>query len=130
MTTEPFPENATRQLQLADEALSDAEYLLTDSRLKAAANRAYYAMFHAVQAALAITKAALPKTHAGTINMFGKHIVLAGKIEKRYAKDLQDAFDIRQQTDYQIYAKIGEAEVREMVTKAAGFIAQVKNLIG
>lgn len=47
MTTEPSQEFVKRQLQLADEALSDAKYLLQDSRLKAASNRAYYAMFYA-----------------------------------------------------------------------------------
>lgn len=50
MTTEPSPVYVQRELQSADEALSDAVYLLQAGRLRAAANRAYYAMFHAVQA--------------------------------------------------------------------------------
>jgi uncharacterized protein (UPF0332 family) len=45
MTMGPSPEYVRRQLQLADEALDDAEYLLQGNRLKAAANRAYHTMF-------------------------------------------------------------------------------------
>jgi len=45
MTTESSQEYVNEQFRLADEALSDARYLLNDNRLKAAANRAYYAMF-------------------------------------------------------------------------------------
>ena len=52
MTTESSQDYVNEQFRLADEALSDARYLLNDNRLKAAANRAYYAMFHAAQAAL------------------------------------------------------------------------------
>ncbi len=46
MTAEPSGDYVREQLRLAEEALSDARYLLEDNRLKAAANRAYYAMFH------------------------------------------------------------------------------------
>jgi uncharacterized protein (UPF0332 family) len=45
MTTGPSQEYVQAQLESADEALSDAQYLLEGGRLKAAANRAYYAMF-------------------------------------------------------------------------------------
>jgi uncharacterized protein (UPF0332 family) len=48
MTTEPPHESVTRHVQLADEALGDANYLLNGHRLNAAVNRTYYAMFRAV----------------------------------------------------------------------------------
>ncbi|MCL5959623.1 MAG: HEPN domain-containing protein [Chloroflexi bacterium] len=85
---------------MADEALGDAEYLLQDNRLKAAANRAYYAMFHAVEAAVATSEVKTPKTHGGAINLFGRHFIRTGIMERRFAKDLQDAYDLRQQSDY------------------------------
>lgn len=75
MTRGSSQEYAREQLRLADEVLSDAGYLLDDNRLRAAANRAYYAMFHATQATLSHVEVSAPKTHAGTINLFGKHII-------------------------------------------------------
>ncbi|MBC7114616.1 MAG: HEPN domain-containing protein [Archaeoglobi archaeon] len=41
-----------RQLELADEFLSDAIELLSTGRLRSAIDRAYYAIFHAAQALL------------------------------------------------------------------------------
>ncbi|MSQ14875.1 MAG: HEPN domain-containing protein [Dehalococcoidia bacterium] len=59
-------------MQLADEALSDARYLLEGHRLKAAANRAYYAMLYAVQAALVNAEIRGPKTYSGAISVIGR----------------------------------------------------------
>lgn len=117
MTTGPSPEYVRRQLQSADEALSDAEYLLEGVRMKAASNRAYYAMFYAVRAALVAARVRMPKTHRGTINLFSTHYVRAGKVDTQFATDLQDAFDLRYQSDYEVYANVGEEQVREAVQK-------------
>ncbi|MBI2918619.1 MAG: HEPN domain-containing protein [Chloroflexi bacterium] len=116
-------------MQLADEALGDAEYLLAGSRYKAAANRAYYAMYHAVHAALAIAGAGRSKTHKGAIGLFGRYYVKTGRIGRAFVKDLRDAYVLRQQTDYEIYAAAGEEPVRETVWKAEAFVAEVKRAL-
>jgi uncharacterized protein (UPF0332 family) len=119
-----------KQLQLADEALDDAEFLLRDGRLKSAANRAYYAMFHSVQAALSSLGLRNPKTHSGTINLFSRHWVRSGKIDREFGGNLQDALDLRQQSDYNVYAVVGEQVISETVDQAKAFVAEVKRLIG
>ncbi|MBI4320417.1 MAG: HEPN domain-containing protein [Chloroflexi bacterium] len=118
-----------KQLQLADEALSDAGYLLQDDRFKAAANRAYYAMFHAAHAILCYAGVKPPKTHGGVINLFGKHLVRSGKVERALGKHLQDAYDLRQQSDYGTDARIGELEVKQALELAETFVAEVKNAL-
>lgn len=130
MTTEPSQEYAKRQLQLADEALSDAKYLLEDNRLKAAANRAYYAMFYAASAALTSTNVKLPKRHRAVITLFYRHFVEAGKMPREFHRDFVRTFQRRLQSDYEIYAHIGEEEVRETVGKAEAFVAEVKKVMG
>jgi uncharacterized protein (UPF0332 family) len=129
MTAEPFPEYAQKELQLAGEALDDSEYLWRNGRLNAATNRAYYAMFHAAQAALASDGMRRPRTHRGTINLFGHHWVRAGKIDRAYARDLQDAFDMRLKSDYDIYAVTDSDLVKETIDKAGTFVAEVKRLV-
>jgi uncharacterized protein len=130
MTTEPSHESVTRHVRLADEALGDANYLLNDHRLNAAVNRTYYAMFHAVQAALIAAKARSPKTHSGAMNLFSRHYISTGRMAREFGKDLQDAYDLRQQSDYDIYTVVGEAQVREMIQKADAFVTAVKTLLG
>jgi uncharacterized protein (UPF0332 family) len=130
MTGEPSQDYVAKQLQLADEALDDAEFLLRDGRLKSAANRAYYAMFHSVQAALSSLGLRNPKTHSGTINLFSRHWVRSGKIDREFGGNLQDALDLRQQSDYNVYAVVGEQVISETVDQAKAFVAEVKRLIG
>ena len=129
MTMGPSPEYGRRQLQLADEALDDARYLLQGIRLKAAANWAYSAMFYAVMAALAGTDIRLPKTHSGAISLFGRHYVRTEKIGSQFAGDLRNAYNLRLQGDYGISTEVGEEQVRVTVGRAEAFVAEVKELV-
>jgi uncharacterized protein (UPF0332 family) len=129
MTMEPSPEYVRQELQLANEALDDAEFLLQDDRLKAAANRAYYAMFYAVRAALASAGVERPRSHRGAINLFIRHWVRTDKVDQVLAKDLQDAFDLRQKGDYDVYAVLGGEVVRETIEKAKTFVSTFKGIL-
>ncbi len=55
----------------ADEAMAGAELLLDAGNRAGAANRLYYAAFHAARAALA-TKGRYAKTHTGLISSFAQ----------------------------------------------------------
>ena len=112
-----------RQLQLANEALGDAQYLLQDNRLKAAASRAYYSMFHTVQAALASEGLTRPKRHGGAFTLSGKHYVRTGRVARTLFKDLQDAYSLRQQSDYEVYAAVAEDRVVQAVVRAGEVVA-------
>jgi uncharacterized protein (UPF0332 family) len=109
--------------------LDDADFLLHGNRLKAAANRAYYAMFHVAMAALVRVTLTLPKTHSGTISQFGRHYVRTGKLSIDFARDFRQAYNLRQDSDYGIFAEVGEARVKETVEKAKAFVAEVKRLV-
>ena len=129
MTMGPSPDYVRRQLQLADEALDDARYLLQGNRLKASANRAYYAMFYAVMATLADARLRPPKTHSGAISLFGRHYIRTGKMGRQSARDLLDAYNLRQQSDYEIFAEVGDEQVRVTVGRAEVFVAEIKGLL-
>lgn len=130
MMMEPSREYVERQLQLADEALDDAQYLLQDNRLKATTNRAFYAMFHAASAALASAGVKPPKTHKGVVSLFYQHFVEPGKVPRPFHHDYVRTFQLRLQTDYEIHTNIGEEEIRELIGKAEAFVAEVKRLAG
>ncbi len=129
MTTGHFQEYVEKRLQSAREALSDAEYLLADGRLKAAANRAYYAMFYGAHGALAMERVEAPRTHGGTIQLFNRHVVGTGKLDDSFSRSLQDAYDLRRLSDYEIFANVGEGQVEEVVRDAGAFLAAIEELL-
>ena len=129
MTHGPSQEYIARQLELADEALRAAELLLENGHLKAAANRAYYAMFYAAMAALMRSGGDLPRTHGGVTNQFGLRYVRTGIIDSELAGTLQDVYELRRQSDYELYAYFSEDEIRQAVQNARAFVDEVKRAL-
>ena len=126
MTDGPSREYIARQMESAEEALDDAEYLLQGGRYKATANRAYYAMFHAAMAALMKSGGDLPRTHGGVTNQFGLYYVRTGIIDSELADKLQDIYELRRKSDYELYAYFAEDEIRQAVENACAFASAIR----
>ena len=129
MTDDPSQEYIARQLELADEALDDAEFLLESGRYKSTANRAYYAMFHAAMAALMRSGGDLPRTHGGVTNQFGLRYVRTGIIDSELAGTLQDVYELRRQSDYELYAYFEEDEIQQAVQNARAFVSAIRQAL-
>ena len=56
--------------QKSEEALKVAESTLEDKFYSTSINRSYYAVYYAARALL-LKKGKIPKTHSGTISLFG-----------------------------------------------------------
>jgi len=115
-------------LERAEKALKSAKLLEENGELEDAASRAYYAMFHAARALL-FSKGMNAKTHKGTISLFGEKIVKQGIMSEEYADMLRKAFDLRQKSDYEIYAETSVELVKGVIKNAAQFIERVKELV-
>lgn len=109
----------------AEKALRSAKLLLKYGELEDATSRAYYAMFHAAKAIL-FRKGLQAKTHKGTVSLFGEHIVKKGILSEEYADALRKAFDLRQKSDYELYAELDEEVVKETIKNAEKFIEKIK----
>ncbi len=120
----------TRFLELADEALGDAEYSLDRGSLRNAAGRAYYAMFYAASAALARTDSRPPRTHGGVANQFGLRYVTTGMFDATLAGALGETYELRRQSDYQLEVDFTESDVASAVETAREFVRAVKELLG
>ena len=129
MTHGPSEEYIARQLELADEAVEDADFLLSHDRYKLSANRAYYAMFHAAMAALMKSGGDLPRTHGGVTNQFSLHYVRTGIIDSELADTLQDTYELRRQGDYELYAYFSEDEIRQAVQNARTFVSTIRRAL-
>ena len=129
MTTERSSEYARTRLRLAEEMLADARLLLGDGRLKSAADRAYYSMFHSAQAALAAQGITAPRSHRGLRSQFGKHLVVPGIIEREYARDLTLAHEMRQEGTYEAYATMSVDSAADLVGRAGKLLERVTLLV-
>lgn len=87
------------RLHSAKEKLKSARLLLDAGQYKDSISRSYYAIFSAVRAVLAKDKIDFSR-HSGVIAYFQKEYIKTGIFDKRYSKELQNAFLIRNSCDY------------------------------
>ena len=119
----------TGYLEKAKEKLRVAEGLLREGAYDDVVSRAYYAAFHAAQAAL-LLEGLHAHTHQGLVNLFGLHLVKSGKFEKRFGKFLSNLKDDREQSDYEPYSTIDQDSAQTAVQEAREFLGAVEAYVG
>jgi uncharacterized protein len=117
------------RLAQADEALSAAQILLDQHSLRGAVNRAYYAMFYAVLALLALRKQETSK-HAGAISLFDREFVRPGVFSKDLSQWLHRAFRRRLAADYAVPSTIQQEEAQQVCDEAKMFVTRIKAYLG
>ncbi len=111
------------------ECLEDARWLLEGHRAAAAVSRAYYAMFHAAEAALLAQLGLEFSSHGAVQAAFGKHFAKTGRVPRRLHHLLTKAFEARQEADYELAATFSLEEARRRVAEAEEFCTGVRPLI-
>ena len=104
-------ELARYRLERAKQDLKDTELLYKNNSLLAANNRAYYAIFHAIQAVLALERIDF-KRHKDVIGYFNKNYVNTEVFPRTIGRKIGQAFQIREDSDYD-YKFIPEIEQTE-----------------
>lgn len=128
MSRDAFDRKALIQYRLekARETLRDAHTLFEQGRTPASiVNRAYYAMFYATLALLATIDEDSPK-HSGVIALFDKNFVKEKILPKEMSSMLHNAFESRQEGDYQDVSKIDNKKAAEILESAEIFIGSVE----
>lgn len=85
-----------------------------------AVSRAYYAIYHAAQAAL-LAEGLRAQSHRGLANLFGLHLVEPGKLPKKLAKYLRNVRDDREEGDYEVYSVIDQETSQTALQQAEEF---------
>lgn len=114
-------------LDRAEEFLGAAEALVESKFFSIATGRAYYAMFHAVTAAL-LARGIQRSSHHGTIAAFGEFLVKPGLVEKRFHTWLQNAFEGRGDGDYSPVPTSDPEIARIQIERAREFIRLCRQL--
>ncbi len=105
-----------------------ARDLLTRREWDDAVSRAYYAAFHAAQAALA-TEGQRAETHRGVVTLFGLLLVKTGKLDRKWGKLLSNLKDDRESSDYEALSWIDEQTAQRAVQEAEEFVRIVDQYI-
>ena len=114
------------RIESSKEDLKSAKILLDAESYKAANNRAYYAIFHAINAIHALTGVAY-KRHKDAIANFNKEYIKTEIFPRRIGRQIASAEEIRHASDYDDFYIATKSEAEEQVALAKEFIEMVEN---
>lgn len=109
----------------AKEALESAKILMNANFYKAANNRAYYAIFHAINAVHALNGAAY-KRHKDALANFNKDYVKTEIFPRSIGRKIGQAEDIRHASDYDDFYIAVKSEVEELIDTATELIKYIE----
>lgn len=112
------------RLEKAQESLKYAKILMDNDGYSEAVNRAYYSIFHATRAVLAIDGIDR-KRHSGVISYFQENYVKTGAFDKECSYILKNAFSIRQESDYEDFYVVSKGEAQTQIDNAEIFLKKV-----
>lgn len=110
------------------ETWAELELSVEAGRWNMAANRLYYALFHATTS-LFIKDGHKVGTHRGTKAAIGEHYVLTGKMTSEHGRLFAQLSSLRDKADYDVVFKASEQEIRLFREQAIGFVSRVKELL-
>lgn len=116
------------QMEKANRFLGQAEMARGLEQWDMAANRYYYACFHAVQALFIHNKLA-SKTHSGMLRQFGLHFIKTGIIEDRLGGFLTRMEQLREKGDYNCLFSINEQELSTIIEPAHELVKVIDCLV-
>lgn len=117
---------ALYRLQTARSDLRSARILLAAEEYKGANNRAYYAIFHAINAIHALSGKAY-KRHKDAIGNFNKDYVKTEIFSREIGRRIGEAEEIRHASDYDDFYIASREESERQVAVADEFIRLVEN---
>lgn len=119
---------ALYRLERAKEALADAESMFEMGSLRSGNNRAYYAIFYAMRAVIALEGVDY-KHHSGVIRHFQKDYIRTKIFPVEMADIINGASRIRNASDYDDFYIASKAETADQIEGAKLLIQMVENYI-
>ena len=94
-----------------------------------AISRAYYAVFHAARASLALHEIST-RNHRGVNYLFNLHIVQPGLVEDRWGSVIGRLAPLRIAADYRVETTFSEANAAGACEQADAFAVRIHALLG
>lgn len=128
MTEENRKDLVRLQLERSEKFLGQADQMLQMKCYDLAANRYYYACYHAIQG-LFIHDGLTSHTHRGMHQVLGINYVMKGKFDAKLSGFLRTMEQLREKADYNCTYDVTPEEVQEMREPSNQIIQLVKQLI-
>ena len=112
----------------AERALRAAQRHLDATDYDFASSKAYYAIFHMMQAAL-LTKQLTFSKHAGVISGFSEHLIKTGVFPAEFGQKIQRLRRDREVGDYGYTLTVDADDAREDVTIAAQMLSAIRDYL-
>lgn len=119
---------AKGRLQQARDDLKSAQLNYSAGLLKAANNRAYYAIFHAAAAVLSLENIAF-KRHKDTIAYFNKNYVRTEIFPRKIGRMISEAEEIRHASDYDVFYIAVKSDTEDQIAAAEEIIYLVEEYL-
>lgn len=116
------------RLEKAEAVLETAKRLLNDEDYASANNRAYYSIFHAMRAVIALDGEDYKK-HSAVIARFSEKYLKTNKLPREFGKLVSNASRIRNRSDYQDFYICSIDDTRALVAGAEEFLASVTDYL-
>ena len=121
-------ELAKYRVDVAKEDLASAVKNLAFGDYRTANNRAYYAIYHAISACLALEHKAF-KTHAQSIGAFNKDYIHKGIFPAEYGRKIKEAQDMRHSSDYDDFYVVSIERTNALVENAKEVVAAIDEYV-
>lgn len=116
------------ELKKARETFEEIGILTAANRWSGAANRLYYAVFHAVNALL-IHDGHAVNTHNGSHAVFNLHYIKIGSLPIEYGRLYNQLQTMREESDYNCVYEVQPEELKERIEPARKLIEKIEELV-
>ena len=118
----------TLELKKARETFEEITILTTANKWSGAANRLYYAVFHAINALL-IHDGHITNTHKGSHAVFNLNYIKTGILPIEYGRLYNQLQTMREESDYNCVYEVEGDELRERIEPAQKLIEEIERLV-
>jgi len=113
------------RFEQAEQCLISAKTLIDADDYKGAANRSYYAVFHAIRSVLALQNIDFGK-HSAVISHFRKEYIKMGVFIVELSDIIEHLFTVRNKCDYDDFYVISKKDVTNQLNSASYFVDEVR----
>ena len=119
---------AQYRIEQAKENLEEGEALFAINKFKGANNRAYYSIFHAIKAILALEQTDFKK-HSSVIAYFNKEYISKNVFPRELGKRVNEARFFREKSDYVDFYIVTKEESKMQIDTAKMMIENAEKYI-
>ena len=128
MDSEEIQALARYRLEQSKENLEEAEALFAINKFKGASNRAYYSVFHAIKAILALEQVDFKK-HSSVIAYFNKEYISKNIFPRELGKGISTVRFFREKSDYVDFYIVTKDECKNQLKTAKLMIKYVEEFL-